>query len=96
MLYNGPNGKSLVSEEFNQMCVDNQVECTVQARPNPGNPYQAMRMLTFRNFSDSTVKVYQLNKKKQVHQIPAFGSIELMLAPDEELPKIEKVKDGDR
>jgi hypothetical protein len=95
MLFDGPNGKTLVSEEFNQMCVNNQVECSVQARPNPGNPYRAMRMLTFRSFSDSTIRVYQFDEKKQVHEIPAFGSIQVMLmTPDEPLPRIEKVDNG--
>jgi hypothetical protein len=94
MLFDGPNGKTLVSEEFNQMCVENQVEVQIQARPNPGNPYIAQRMLTIRSFSDSTVRVYQFDKKQQIHEIPAFGSIQLMLmTQDEALPRIEKVTD---
>lgn len=93
MLFDGPHGRTLVSEEFNQMCVDNHVEVTFQAHPNPGSPYQSMRLLTFRNFSDSTIRVYQFDRKKQVHDIPARGTIQVMLLnSDEPLPRIEKVE----
>jgi hypothetical protein len=92
MLYQGPNGKTLVSEEYNQMCIDNQCECTVQAFPNPGDPYRAMRMLTFRNFSDCVVKVYQYDDEQQVHSIPAHGSIQVLLGSNEPLPTLEKVE----
>lgn len=96
MLYNGPNGKSLVSEEFNQLCVANQVEVTVQAFPNPGNPYRAMRKLTIRSFSDSIIRVMQYNAKSQIHNIPERGSIEILLSESEPMPLIEKVEDGTR
>jgi len=93
MLFDGPRGKTLVSEEFNQMCIDNQVEVTIQARPNPGSPYNATRVLTIRSFSEKIIKVYQLDRKKQEHTIPPFGSIQLMLlTADEPLPRIEKAE----
>jgi len=93
MLFDGPRGKTLVSEEFNQMCIDNQVEVTIQARPNPGNPYVATRLLTIRSFSDSVIKVYQQGSKEQIHMIPAHGSVEVMLmSSNDPLPRFEKVE----
>lgn len=92
MLFDAQHGKSLVTEAFNQMCVDHQVECSIQPLANPGNPFRAMRMLKFRNFSNDTVRVFQFDSKKQIHEIPAQGSVELMLGPDEPLPILEKVE----
>lgn len=94
MLYPGPNGPSLISEEFSQLCIDNQVEVTVKPLPNPGNPYQSVRMLEFRSFSDSTVLVMQNNSKRTEHYIPARGSIQLTIKADEPLPNIQKVEDA--
>lgn len=91
MLYPGKHGQSLVSEEFNQMCVDNNVEVTVKALPNPGNPYQAVRMLEFKSFTDSVIRVTQYDHKNTVHNIPARGSIQMVLGASESLPLIEKV-----
>lgn len=96
MLYDGPRGKTLVPPEFNQLCIDNQVEVTVQAFSNPGNPYRAMRKLSFHNFSDNVIVVRQFNAKNQSHNIPARGTLEILLMNDEPLPMIEKVEDGNR
>lgn len=90
MLYDGAFGKSLVSPEFNDMCTRVQVEARVQASANPGNPMRAMRLITFRNFNTTTVKVTQHNKRRQVHIIPAKGELQIMLMPDEQLPALEK------
>jgi hypothetical protein len=89
MLYSGQNGPSLVSEAFNQMCVDQRVEATVQAFPNPGQS-RAMRIITFRNFNDCTIEIIQSNKTTF---IPAKGTGLVMLKPDEPLPTIERMKE---
>jgi hypothetical protein len=94
MMYPGPNGPSLISEEFNQLCIDNQVEVSVKPLPNPGTPYQAIRMLEIKSFSDSVVCVTQNDTKRTTHYIPAHGSIQMILRPDELLPNIEKVSDA--
>lgn len=91
MLYNGPNGKTLVSDEFNQMCIDLHVEATVQAYPNPGNMSGTMRLITFRNFDQAMVKVIQSNNKE--HIVPGKGSVQVMLKPDEPLPKLERIEE---
>jgi hypothetical protein len=91
MLFNGPNGKTLVSDEFNQMCIDNHVEASVQAYPNPGNLHGAMRLITFRNFDAVTVKVVRSNNK--VELIPSKGTLQVMLAPEEPLPTLERMED---
>jgi hypothetical protein len=88
MLYSGPHGKSLVTDEFNQMCVDCHVEAVVQAFPNPGNLQKAMRKISFRNFDAVTVKVIRANK---IEMIPGKGTLEVLLLADEELPKLERV-----
>lgn len=82
---------NFVSEEFKQMCISNQVEVSISARPNPGDPFRAMRLLNIKSFSDTTVRVFQQDRKKQVHDIPAFGSVQLQLTHDEQLPVIERV-----
>jgi hypothetical protein len=89
MFHQGPNGPSLVSEEFNQMCVAAHVEARVSSMPNPGDPYNALRRITFRNFATTTAKVTQYNKRKQIHTIPAKGGLEIMLQADEALPLVE-------
>jgi hypothetical protein len=72
------------------MCVDARVEARVQATPNPGDPYRAMRLITFKNFSEIPAKVTQYNKKNQTHIIPGKGELQIMLTPDEQLPLVEK------
>jgi hypothetical protein len=90
MLFNTLKSPSLVSDEFNGMCVEFKVEAQVQVLPNPGNIRRSMRLITFRNFNDYTLKVVQFDAKQQVHMIPAKGTIQVMVAPDEQLPKIER------
>lgn len=89
MLYSGQSGKSLVSDEFNQMCIDCHVEATIQAYPNPGDMQRAMRLITFRNFDLSTVKVFCINK---VHIIPGKGTAQVMLSADDPLPILERTE----
>ena len=89
MLYGGPFNKSLVSDEFNQMCVDCSVEATIQALPNPGNLTKAMRVITFRNFKDTDVKIIRIGK---IDFIPAKGTAQIMLGPDEPLPTLERTQ----
>lgn len=97
MLYQGKFGKSLVTEEFNQMCFDHKVEARVQPFPNPSDPFRCMRLITFKNFDMTPVRVTQFDKKKQLHFIPARisassdpGELQIMLMPDEDLPLLEK------
>jgi hypothetical protein len=90
MLYNGQNGKTLVSDNFNENCVDCKVEATIQAFPNPGDVMKAMRLITFRNFSDQTVKVIRISGK--IDMIPGKGTVQIMLMPDDELPKLERIE----
>ena len=90
MLYNGQHGKSLASDDFNQMCIDCRVEATIQVYPNPGNMEKAMRLITFRNFNIETVKVIQPNKEQI---IPGKGTLQMMLAPDEPLPSLERIEE---
>lgn len=80
----------LTSEEFNQLCIDCQVEAKITAFPNPGNIMRAMRRVLFTNYSDKTVVVRQQNDRQQLHYIPANGTIEFMMSPGEDLPIIEK------
>jgi hypothetical protein len=90
MLYDGAFGKTMVSEAFNDMCTAAHVEAVVKASPNPGDPYHAMRLVTFRSFSSEVVKVTQFNRRTQEHLIPAKGTLDIMLAPNEPLPIVER------
>ena len=90
----GLNSVNFISEEFNQWCVQNNVQVTVKPLPNPGNPYQAVRMLEFRSFSRSVIKVTQKDRNRTEHYIPAEGTIQFIIKPDEQLPDIEKVEDA--
>ena len=92
MFYDGKFGKSLVSDEFNQLCTDCHVEASVRPFPNPGNPSMPMRVVIFRNFNQrEEVKVTQFNEKKEVHLIPAKGELQIMLKPGEQLPHLERI-----
>jgi hypothetical protein len=91
MLYAGPQGRSLVSEDFNQLCTSMLIEAKVQVLPNPGDPFRSVRIITLRSFNTCVVSVTQKNKKQTKTLIPAKGEGEIMLMPDEELPVIEKV-----
>jgi hypothetical protein len=98
MLFTGRLGNSLVSDEFNQMCTDARVEARIQAFPNPGDPLKALRLITFKNYNLTLATVIQQSGK--AHQIPAaikgidgrlsVGELQLMIKPDEELPKVKK------
>ena len=100
MLYAGRAGKSLVSDEFNQMCTEAKVEARIQAFPNPGNPEKALRLITFRNFNKEIATVTQQNAQRKVHYIPAAmqgidgrlttGELQMLLQPNEELPIVKK------
>jgi hypothetical protein len=91
MLYDGQFGKTSISDEFNQLCIDCRVEISIKLLPNPGNPMKMMRIVTFRNFNQKEIiKVTQFNEKKQIHFIPVKGELQIMLKPDEPLPHLEK------
>ena len=89
MLYDSPYGKSLISEEFNQLCVEFHVEASVQSLPNPGN-LNMLRVMSIQSFGEQIVKVIQGNG--QIHMIPAKGKIQFMLLPDEPLPTFERME----
>jgi hypothetical protein len=91
MFYSGKYGKSLVSDDFNQMCVDTSVEATIQAYPNPGTISGSMRVVTFKNFKPGTVKVIRSNGK--IDMIPGKGTVQIMLYPEEPLPNLERIEE---
>lgn len=80
----------LNQEEFNQQCVDFHIEATVQSLSNPGNLMHSMRVITFRNFSDETIIIHQQDSKKSIHNVPAKGTTQIMMGPDENLPTFER------
>lgn len=86
MLYSGPYGKSLVSQEFLQQCVNARVQAVIQPFPNPGDPSRSARLITFTSFTDNCVHVQQRDKKNSLHVIPPRGELKIMLKADEELP----------
>ena len=62
----------------------------MQPLPNPGDPYRALLLITFKSFNDDVLKVTQNNKKNQVHLLPSKGEIQIMVMPGEDMPIIEK------
>lgn len=87
LLFTNKYGKSLVSDDFNQMCVDSHVEATIQVYPNPGGVEQ-MRLITFRNFNLITVNIVRSNGKTEY--LPGKGTLQVLIHPNEELPKLER------
>jgi len=86
-LFQGPSGNlSLVSEDFNQFCVQNRIEVRIEPFPNPGNPFRPMRKLVFRNFNDHTIVVKQANRRQTKTTLPARGGCEVLLEPGEPFP----------
>jgi hypothetical protein len=94
MLYPGQNGRSLVSDDFNRICTENRVEAKIQAFPNPGDPLHSMRLITFTNFNNTPLKIAQLGRKPKIHHLPAKGTLEIMLAPDDPLPEIKGIENA--
>lgn len=97
MLYPSSQGfPSLVSEDFNAMCTQFRVEARIEPFPNPGDPFHPMRKISFRNFNEYTLFVYQLTPKgeKKV-TLPASsksgtGNCEILIAPQDPLPWLGK------
>jgi hypothetical protein len=72
------------------MCVEQKVEARVQASPNPGNPWRAMRLIIFKNFNNDCVTVFEQGKRKQRHVIPPRGDLQIAIAPDDDYPIVFK------
>ena len=86
MLYDGPFGKSLTSEEFTRACVAAKVEVTIQAYPNPGDIYHASRVLTIKSFNNKTIRIYQRNAKHSEYLLPPRMERKIMLGSMEDFP----------
>jgi hypothetical protein len=86
MLYKGPFGDSLTSEEFTRACVAARVEVTIQAYPNPGDIYHASRILTIKSFNNKTIRIYQRNAKHSEYLLPPRMERKIMLLAMEEFP----------
>jgi len=90
MLYAGTAGRSLVSEDFNRLCTEFRVEARIQVFPNPGDPLRSMRLVILTNFNNVSLTVIQQGRKQKRHFLPAKGTLEIMMAPDEPFPEFEK------
>jgi hypothetical protein len=80
----------IISEEFNQLCRSCLVKASVRLFSNPGDPANPMRLLTLHNFNKSDA-VRVVRDEKEVY-IPAEGELQIMLAPGESWPQIEREK----
>lgn len=80
----------IIPEEFKEHCDSLSVTVSLRPFPNPGNPYRAMRLLEFKNYSTKFVDVQQYDRKAKKHIIPASGSLQIMLAPDEMYPTLTR------
>lgn len=83
-------GKTFVTKEFNDMCVEQKVEARVQASPNPGNPWQAVRLITFKNFNNECVTVFTKAKRSRRYVIQPKGELQVGIAPGEPYPVVMK------
>ena len=83
-------GKKLVPREFTDLCTQMRVEASVSATPNPGDPFNAMRLIRLRNFNNEPIRITQYNRRNTVTTIPAQGAGDIMLAPGEDMLNIEK------
>lgn len=79
-----------ISEEFKDQCDQFRVMVGMRPHPNPGNPYQPMRLISFKNFNNEPITVVQNNRKMRKHVIPAFGELQIMLEPGEQFPTLSK------
>lgn len=98
MLYGPPGRESLVSEQFNDMCVRYRVEARIEPFPNPGDPYRPMRRIHFRSFNERTVFVYQLlagkiDKNRQPVEkkvtLPIKGECDILIGPNDPMPRLD-------
>lgn len=89
-------GRTLVSDEFNAMCTDAKVEARVQPLPNPGNPMQSMRLITFTNFNKlEDVTITEQDAKRKVHIVGPKNALTIMVSPNDPLPLVSKGKPDD-
>lgn len=92
-MHDGSYGKTLVTTEFNAECSVAGVEATINPFPNPGNPPQFLRQIKFRNLNlTEEVKIYQQDKRKQVHTVGPMSELTIAVPATEQLPRMEKVE----
>ena len=84
-----PGGR-VIPDQFKDQCDAFRIAVGLRPFPNPGNPYQPMRLLSFRNYSNVPITVTQNNRKMKKHIMPANGTLEIMLEPGEQFPTISK------
>ncbi|VVB52898.1 Uncharacterised protein [uncultured archaeon] len=89
----GFGGIKMVTDEFNAMCTLAQVEARVQPMPNPGDPMNSCRLITFTNFSNKDMAtVIEQGRKTfgKEHIIgPAF-TLQIMIGSGDPLPIVLK------
>jgi hypothetical protein len=79
-----------ISEEFNQLCRNCSVKASVRLFSNPGNPMNLLRLVTLHNFNKA--EIIKVIRNGKIQFIPAEGELQIMLAPDESWPQIEREK----
>ncbi len=77
-------------DQFKEHCEAYRVMVGIRAFPNPGSPYEPMRVLSFRNFTNALIHVQRLDKKARKYVLPANGTLEIMIAPSEPYPQLSK------
>lgn len=85
-----PDSPGRISDEFRAVCDSFHVAVGVRPFPNPGNPYQPMRVLSFKNYSNINIQVQQNNRKMRKYTMPAHGELQIMLEPGEQFPTLSK------
>jgi hypothetical protein len=80
----------VISDKFDQLCVDCLVKASVRLFPNPGDPINPMRILTLHNFNKSDA-IRVVRDEREVY-IPADGELQIMLKPDEPWPHVERMR----
>ena len=84
-------GRPMVSDEFNAMCTEAKVEARVQPMPNPGNPMQSMRLITFTNFNKTEdITIQEQDAKRKVHIVGPKNALTIMVSPNDPLPLVLK------
>lgn len=76
-------------EEFRELCTEYHIEAKIEALPNPST-LGILRVITFQNFGEEVIRV--LSQTGQSVYLPAKGTTQMMLGPDEPPPTFERIE----
>jgi hypothetical protein len=79
-----------IPDEFKDICDGLHIAVGLRPFPNPGDPFTPMRLISFKNYSNINITVQKNDQKRRKYTMPAYGELQIMLAPGEQYPTLTK------